>query len=150
MHGLPMSSATLVTRTFSRWNDHEGQRLGAALAFYTMLSSAPLLLFLLIASSYFYGRAAVEQNIVRYLQNLMGDTAAQLARTILASTRNTHHGTLAGVIATATLLFGASAAFAELRDDLNKMWDARPRHTGWVGVIVQRIFAFVLVIAAGG
>ncbi len=144
-----MSAATLVGQTFSRWNDHEGQRLGAALAFYTLLSSAPLLLFILLALSAFYGQQAVEERIVYYAQTMAGDTAARLAQTILESARRPSHGTLAGLIAFGTLLFGASSAFAELREDLNKIWDARPRANGIRGLVIQRAIAFLLVIGAG-
>ena len=145
-----MNGATLVGQTFSRWSDHEGQRLGAALAFYTLLSAAPLMVLLLLAVSGFYGREPLEQNIVHYLRDIVGDSAARLAEMFFASAHQPDHGKVAGIVAVATLLFGASAAFAELRDDLNKIWDARPRRTGLVGLIAQRIFAFVLVVAAGG
>jgi membrane protein len=147
--GVVMGAATLVGQTFSRWNDNEGQRLGAALAFYTLLSSAPLLLLILLALSCFYGQQAVEERIVNYAQTIAGDTAARLAQTFLESARRPSHGTLASVFATGALLFGASSVFAELRDDLNKMWDARPRSNGILGLLIQRAFAFLLVIAAG-
>jgi membrane protein len=144
-----MSAGTLVSQTFSRWNDHEGQRLGAALSYYTLLSAAPLLVFILLLVSYFYGHQQVYDKIVYYARTVAGDTAAQFADTLLSATRKPAHGLLAGVIAIVTLLFGASGAFSELRDDLNKMWDARPRRTGVWGMVMQRVFSFLLVIAAG-
>ena len=144
-----MSAATLVSQTFSRWNSHEGQRLGAALAFYTLLSAAPLLIFFLLAVSLFYGTKAVEREIIDYIHAMIGLTAAQLTESLLESARRPDHGTLAGLIGLATLMFGASGAFAELRDDLNKMWDARPPRAGIAGVLMQRIFAFLLVLVSG-
>src|SRR5262249_50590311 len=54
-----------------------------------------------------------------------------------------------GVVAVVMLLFGASGAFLELHEDLNKMWDARSRRTGLMGMILRRAFAFVLVVASG-
>ncbi len=144
-----MLAATLVTKTFSRWSDHEGQRLGAALAFYTLLSAAPLLVFVLLALSGFYGTEAVEQTIATAVRTMIGPTAAEVVRSFLDSARRPSHSTLAGFIAVGTLIFGASAAFAELREDLNKMWDARPRNKGLFGLVVQRAFAFFLVLASG-
>jgi membrane protein len=144
-----MSAASLVGKTFSRWNDHEGQRLGAALAFYALFSAAPLLVFILLALSRFYGRQEVEEKIIYYAHSILGDTVARFAGTILAGAGKPDHGTLAAIIAVVTLLFGASGAFLELRDDLNKMWDARPRHDGIFGMIARKVFAFGLVIAAG-
>ncbi len=139
---------TLVGETFSRWNEHEGQRLGAALAFYTLLSAAPLLVFILLAVSAFYGQQQVADKIVSYAERIAGHTAAEFAQTLLGSAKPTH-GRLAGIIGLITLLFGASGAFTELREDLNKMWDAHPRSKGILGMIAKRAFAFVLVIAAG-
>lgn len=144
-----MSAVALVGRTFSRWNDHEGQRLGAALAFYTLLSAAPLLVFILLAVSAFYGRGAVEQKIVHVTQTMMGQTAADVARGLLENAHRPNHTALAGAIALFTLIFGASGAFSELRDDLNKMWDAHASRRGIFGIVIQRAFAFLLVIAVG-
>lgn len=144
-----MGAATLVNDTFSRWSNHEGQRLGAALAFYALLSGAPLLLFILLMLSAFFSQEAIGQKIVAFAQDMMGHTGGTVAHGILQNAQKAHHGTLAAVIAFITLLFSASGAFVELRADLNKMWDARPKKNGIVGMILQRAFAFLLVIAAG-
>jgi membrane protein len=144
-----MSAAGLVSKTFSRWSDHEGQRLGAALAFYSILSAAPLLIFLLLLASMFYGQQTVADKIVEVAQSVMGQTGANVARNILEHAHQTRHGTLAGILGLITLLFGASGAFNELHDDLNKMWDAHPPKKGVMGMIAQRAFSFVLVIGAG-
>jgi len=144
-----MQAVRLLGQTFSRWNDHEGQRLGAALAFYTLLSAAPLAIFILLAVSAFYGQHTVQENMIFYAQAIAGNTAGELVHTFLTTARKPTHGFAAGAVGLVTLLFGASGAFTELRDDLNKMWDARPRRTGIVGMIVQRAFAFLLVISAG-
>ena len=139
----------LLRQTFSRWNDHEGQRLGAALAFYTLLSAAPFAIFLLLILSKFFARQEVEANMVNGAQQLMGPRAASFVRTLLTSSRHTTHADLASGVALFTLLFGASGAFIELREDLNKMWDAREKTRGILGIVVQRIFGFILVLLTG-
>lgn len=140
----------LLGQTFSRWNGHEGQRLGAALAFYTLLSGAPFALFVLLVLSKFMNQQAVENKMMSAARQILGANGARAVRTVITATHKTHHGTLAAVIALATLLFGASGVFMELRDDLNRMWDGRTRETGILGMILQRVFSFVLVLAAGG
>jgi membrane protein len=144
-----MANTAIVTSTFSRWNQHDGQRLGAALAFYTMLSAAPMLLFLLLAVSALHGPDAGERGVVDYVRALLGDPAASLTQTFLSGVHRPGHGTLTGTFATATLLFGASGVFTELRYDLNKMWEARPLRSGIIALLFQQIFAFLLVLAAG-
>src|SRR5579872_5996475 len=141
-----MSAAVLVRQTFSRWNDHEGQRLGAALAFYALLSSAPLLVFLLLAVSALYGQPAVQEKIIYVTRVVMGATAATVAQNLLISAHQPSHTILTETVAVFTLLFGASSVFSELRDDLNTMWDARIRRRGILGIALQRAFSFLLVL----
>jgi membrane protein len=145
---LAASFTTIVIQTFTRWNHHDGQRLGAALALYILLSAAPMLLFFLLAVSGLYGADAGERGIVGYVTTFMGAAAGQLTHTFLSGVHRPSHGVLAGGFAIATLLFGASGAFVELRFDLNKMWEARPPRTGTTELVLQQTFGFLLVLAA--
>jgi membrane protein len=144
-----MRAVAIIIQTFSRWNDHDGQRLGAALAFYALLSAAPLLIFVLLAVSTLYGTSRVQADLVTYLHAVAGETAARLTDMLLRQAHRPGAGMIAGYVGVGTLVFGASAAFVELRDDLNKIWSATPRQTGILGLIVQRVFAFFLVFVAG-
>jgi membrane protein len=144
-----MSALAVVGKTFSRWNDHEGQRLGAALAFYALLSAAPLVVLALLIASTFLGQDKAERRMVDYATQTMGSSGASIVNTILSHARQPHRTDLAALTAIFALLFGASGAFLELRDDLNKMWDAQPPRGGILGILAQRIFSFVLVLAAG-
>ncbi len=143
-----MGFAEIVIRSFTRWNSHDGQRLGAALAFYFLLSAAPLLLFLLLAVSSLYGPDAGEREIVHYVSLFAGDIAGQLTHTFLSGVHRPSHGIVAGSLAVGTLLFGASGAFSELRYDLNTMWEAQSGSTGIRAILLQQVLAFVLVLAA--
>lgn len=144
-----MVAVSVIGKTFSRWSDHEGQRLGAALAFYALLSAAPMAVVALLIASVFLGRQAAEGRITAFATQAMGPRGAAVLKSVLLHARHPHRFDLAAAIAIAALLFGASGAFLELRDDLNKMWDAHPRDRGIVGIVLQRIFSFVLVLAAG-
>lgn len=143
------STMKLLSQTFARWNSHSGQRLGAALAFYTLLSGAPFAVFVLLLLSKFMSRKAVEAKMLSGAGQMFGTNGARVVRAILDSSHRGNHGTLALAIALATLLFGASGAFMELRDDLNTMWEAGKRRSGWIAIVLQRAFSFVLVLAAG-
>jgi len=139
----------LVPKAFSRWSDHEGQRLGAALAFYSILSAAPLLVLAVFLTSSVLGRQAAEQRLVSFAQRNLGPTGAVVVQSVMHHALRVHHSNWAVGIALVLLLFGASGAFLELRDDLNKMWETRTRSSGILGLILQRFFAFLLVLAAG-
>jgi len=143
------SALSVIGTTFSRWNGHDGQRLGAALAFYTLLSAAPLAVLALVIGSIFLGRQAAEGRITNFASQALGPKGASLLDSILLHARQPHHFGVAAAIAIGALLFGASSAFLELRDDLNRMWEVHPKNRGLIGIVLQRIFAFVLVLAAG-
>ena len=145
-----MSAVSLAGQTFYRWRDHEGQRLGAALAFYILLSAAPLLTFIFLAVSIFYGQRIVEESIVSYTRTLTGSAAATVAEKLLTSPHNPTHSLLAAIGAFSTLAFGASGAFNELAEALNKLWDVPLRRKSTLKILLHRAFTFLLVVAAGG
>ena len=144
-----MGAVSVIVNTYSRWSDHEGQRLGAALAFYTLLSSAPLVVLAVLITSAFLGRIQAEQRIVDFSTQTLGPDATGVVRTLLMHARQPHRMDLAALVAILASLFGASRAFQELHDDLNKMWEAQPRSRGIIAKVAQQIFSFILVLAAG-
>lgn len=147
---MKIRNLTIILKgTFSRWNQHEGQRLGAALAFYTVLAVAPLFVFLLAILSSVLDKSSAEPSLLRYTQTMVGQSGANLVATFLNQVRKPANGLTTNLLAALVLLFSASSVFGELRDDLNKMWDARPPGSGVRGMFLQKLFSFVLVLASG-
>jgi membrane protein len=144
---------SLFGESFSAWSRHKAPRLGAALAFYTLFSLTPLLLFVVGVGGLFFGEKAAESQIVWQIENLVGPTGATAIEAILQGTHNTTHGVLATVIGFLTLLFGASAVFIELRDALNTIWEVPATETSGIKsllvIIRERLFSFGLVVAIG-
>jgi len=140
---------TICKQTISRWIDHEGPRHGAALAFYSLLSLAPLVILVVAGLSTIFGRKAVQDELIYDVGLLMDKTAATTIQGLLAIARKPPHGLMSSVLGALTLLFGASAVFSELSDALNRMWGGTPKWTGLLGLIVERILSFVLVAVVG-
>src|SRR5258708_12823616 len=140
---------TYCKQTISRWIDHEGPRLGAALAFYSLLSLAPLVILVVAGLSTIFGRKAVQDELIYDVTLLMDKTDATTIQGLLTIARTPPHGLLSSVLGGLTLLFGASAVFSELTDALNRMWGGTPKSTGWRRVLRERVLAFVLVAAVG-
>ena len=144
---------TLFAESFSCWNQHDAPRLGAALAFYSLFSLTPLLLFIVGIAGMVFGEQAAENQINWQVATLIGPTGAAAITGILKSTHNTTHGVLASVIALITLLFGSSGVFLELRDSLNTIWEVpAPKTAGLrsvLAIIKQRLFSYGLVLAIG-
>lgn len=143
----------LLSESFDEWSKHKAPRLGAALAFYTLLSLTPLLLVVVAIVGLVFGHKAAEQEIVQQVQMLVGAQGAKAIEAVLQGSRNTTHGVIATLVGIVTLFFGASGVLIELRDALNTIWEVpTPALAGWgkiTGFIKQRLFSFAIVLAIG-
>jgi membrane protein len=144
---------SIFTASFGEWTRHKAPRLGASLAFYTLLSIAPLLLVLVSVVGLVLGHPAAQSAIVSQVQAVVGSEGAAAAQALLEGSRNTTHGIIATVFGVLTLLFGASGVLIELRDALNTIWEVpTPALSGLKMVssfIKERLFSFALVLAVG-
>jgi len=142
---------SLVEGAAAQWSAHNAQRLGAALAYYTILSLAPLLLIFVAIAGLVLGPQAVEGEIYWQIHNLVGDEGAAFVQALLKGAGgHKDSGILAGVVGFVVLLLGASAVFVELRDDLNYIWDVpAPPDSTWRGALKYRLISVGLVLASG-
>jgi len=140
----------LIKRTASSWSDINAPRLGAALAFYTMLSIAPLLVVCIGIAGAIFGEAAAQERIAYQIQNVVGYQGGQAIQTLLQHADKPSSGVFAAVVGFLTLLFGASGVFGELRDSLNLVWGAKfSGGSGLIGMIKYRFASFGLVLGIG-
>jgi membrane protein len=136
----------LLKTTASRWNAHNAPRLGAALAYYTLLSMAPLSILVVGILSMVLSQSTAQQAFLTRVREVAGPSSAATIKTLLANAHQ-HNGAIATVIAFATLFFGASGVFVELRDSLNIIWDAPQRSSSaWRSVVTQRLISFAMVL----
>ncbi len=139
----------LIKSTASGWDKFNAPRLGAALAFYTLLSLAPLVVLLVAICGFFLNQTTAEQDILSQARDLVGSAGADTLRSVLKSAHHPGNGLVASSIALATLLFGASGVFVELRDSLNTIWGAKTRSKGVRGYVVRRLATFGMVLGLG-
>ncbi|WP_373991364.1 YihY/virulence factor BrkB family protein [Duganella sp. BuS-21] len=131
----------------SEWFEHRGGSMGAALAFYTLFSLAPILVLVLAIAGWFYGPQAAQGELFAQLRGLVGTQGAEAIQLVLAGAKNKEEGRLATLIASALLLFGATTVFAELKDSLDAIWQVPPltKGTFW-NVIRTRLLSFGMVL----
>lgn len=143
----------LLGETSSAWNRHNAPRLGAALAFYTMLSLAPLSLLAVGIGGMAFGRKAAEGQIVWQVREVVGMTGANAIAAILQGSGNGKQGVIASIVGIVVLLIGASAMFVELRDALNTIWEVPAGQGSGLAdlfhIVKERLFSFGLVLAVG-
>ncbi|HEY7387906.1 MAG TPA: YihY/virulence factor BrkB family protein [Bryobacteraceae bacterium] len=139
----------LIVQTVSNWATINPPHLAAALAFYTMLSLAPLLVISVAIAGFVLGRQAALSQIVLHIQHLAGPAAAKGVQAIIEQIKSGHSRQIATITGAFVLLFGASGVFSELRDSLNRVWRTTTPEHGWKDIIRNHLFAFLLVLAAG-
>lgn len=141
---------SLLKATFREWNDDKAPRLGAALAYYSVFSLAPLLVIAAGIASLVLGERAARGEIAHQLQNWVGEPAASAIARMLENSNATGGGTRATVIGLALLLFGASGVFIQLQDALNTIWKVTPRPGQvWWSIVRDRLLSFTLVLGTG-
>src|SRR5215469_10505108 len=144
---------SIFSASLGEWSKHKAPRLGASLAFYTLLSITPLLLVLVSVVGLVLGHQTAEQDIVSQVQALIGKQGATAAQAVLEGSHNTAQGIIATAFGLLTLLFGASGVLIELHDALNTIWEVpTPELSGLKKLssfIKERLFSFALVLAIG-
>ena len=140
----------LLRATFSKWNNDHAQGLGAALAFYTVFSLAPLLLIVIAIAGLVFGQDAAEGQIIGQIQGFVGEDSAKAIQGMLEHARTPATGLIATGVALVTLLFGASGVFAQLQEALNIIWgvEAKPG-LGIIHTLKARFISFVTVLGTG-
>lgn len=129
------------------WIEHRGGSKGAALAFYTLFSMAPILILAIAVAGYFFGTEAAQGEINAQLQGLVGPNGAQAIEAVLAAARDPASGLVATVISVILLLVGATSVFTELKRSLDDMWGIEePQPKGIMKVIRTRLLSFGLVL----
>lgn len=137
---------TMLKQTFSDFSEDDCLSLAGALAFYTALSLAPLLVILLrIASLLGEG---TQESIVKQIESVVGGQAASAVKMIIDSSEQPGWGSVAGILSLIVLLFSATGVFAQLQASLNRIWDvqAKPSEGMW-GWIRKRLLSVGMIMA---
>ena len=146
-----MKAWDLVKETAACWSDHEAPRMGAALAYYSVLSMAPLVVLTIAVAGFIGGREDVQNRIAFEARNLVGDVGSQVLQEVLKSAQHPSSGVVATVLGLLTLLIGASGVFIELRTSLNRIWEV-PKNAN-AGTVTETIryylFSFTMVLTIG-
>lgn len=143
------SLLSLFKETFQQWNLHKAPKMGAALAYYAVLSLAPLVILVLSLMSVLVQKADARQEIVAQFSNLAGQQGGEMVDTILASVSSSKAGLWSAIVGFIVLLFGASGAFGELQDSLNQIWDVKVADRPWTAMVKDRLLSFAMVFVIG-
>lgn len=140
----------LFKQTWTEFSDDKAQRLGAALAYYTIFSLGPILLIAVSIAGLVFGREAAQGRIAEQLQGAFGANVATQLNTMIANAGKKGSGTIAMIIGIVTLLLGAAGVFGQLKDALNTIWNVEPKKSGGIlTTIRQRFLSMAMVLGVG-
>ena len=153
---LPMPSKllqliALVRQAVAAWVDDYAPSMGAALAYYTLFSIAPLLLIVISIAGLVFGADAARGQIFAELRELMGEEGAATVQSLLQSVNKPAQGLVATLIGSAVLLLGAMSVFGELQNSLDRIWRAPPRAdaSGLWSLVRSRLLSFGMILGIG-
>ena len=137
----------VMAGSVNAWIDHRAVSKGAALAFYTLFSMAPILILAIAGAGYFFGADAARGEIIAQVEGLVGHNGAQAIQALLAGAQDPASGLAATLLAGVLLLVGATSVFVELKGSLDEMWGIEPPKGLAVIVFLRtRLYSFGLVL----
>jgi membrane protein len=147
----PSQIWSLIKTAVNSWLNDYAPSMGAALAYYTMFSIAPLLLIVISVAGLIFGVEAARGEIFFQLRGLMGEEGATAVQGLVQSASKPAKGVAATTIGILLLLVGATTVFAELQDDLDRIWRApeRTRGGGIWGLLRTRLLSFGMILGIG-
>jgi membrane protein len=142
------NSFSLLRQTFSEWLEDQAPQLGAALAYYTVFSLAPLILLLLAIVGFLFRNdpAGAWRRMTEQMSYILDKSAIDVVANIAQTASHPNKGTMATIIGILLALLGASGVFGQLQNALNTIWGvkAKPR-AGVAGFIRSRFLSFAMV-----
>ncbi|MDQ6680649.1 MAG: YihY/virulence factor BrkB family protein, partial [Pseudomonadota bacterium] len=141
----------LSKEAVSAWSDDYAPSMGAALAYYTLFSIAPLLLIVIALAGLVFGEDAARGQIFGELRELMGEQGALAVQGLLQNVNRPSAGVAATVVGSLTLLIGAMSVFGELQNSLDRIWRApvSPGGSNVIKLLRTRLLSFGMVLGIG-
>jgi membrane protein len=138
----------LLKQTFNEWLEDKAPQLGAALAYYTVFSLAPLILVLLAIIGVIFrdDSKGAWDRITEQMSYFLDPSAVQVVQNIAQTASQPGKSTMATIIGIALAVFGASGVFGQLQDALNTIWGVKAKpSTGIWGFLRNRFLSFAMV-----
>ncbi len=142
-----LMSFGLLKETYLEFLDNNSFQKGAALAYYTIFSLPPMLIIIISAAGYFFGKQAVSGEIYFYIKELIGSEGAYSVQKMVENVNKFGDFNLAAIIGGIALFIAATGVFISLQDSLNEIWYVKPvPKRGYLKLILDRILSFGMIL----
>jgi membrane protein len=146
----PKAISGLLKAAYLEWSNDKAPRMGAALAYYTIFSLAPLLIIAVAIAGLAFGVQAAQGEIAGQIQGLVGRDGAKAIQDLIQSAHRPVHGVVGSMIGVFALFLGASGVFCEIQDALNSIWHVNPDTKSGIRCLVkERFLSFGIVLGIG-
>lgn len=150
MYSKPSTFFKLLKETAINWWARDPFRDSATIAYYTIFSLPGLMIVVISLAGYFFGSDSVTRDILVNIEATIGKEAAVIVEKIISNTQTNYDLTFTSIAGALTLLFGATAVFAQLQKTLNSIWDVEPKPKKVIFKFIKdRIFSFGIIITIG-
>src|SRR5882724_11583335 len=140
---------SLLKATFNDWYEDRAQRMGAALAYYTIFALTPGLVILMALAGLLLGPGA-ESQIIEQIRELIGEQGAVAIEATIQNARGETLGAAGTALALIPLIFGLWGVFGELQDGLNTIWGVTPKPGRRIrDILKERFWSFAMVVGIG-
>jgi membrane protein len=137
----------IIKETINDWIDDGAARLAAALAYYSLLSLAPLLVISIAIAGFVFGHDAARGRVAGELGAVVGAQAAEGIQSVVANAQSPVSGVVSTIVGVVTLFIGASGVFGELQSSLNSIWEVKRKSgRGIWGEVKDRFLSFTMVL----
>lgn len=139
-----------LSETYSEWSKDNAMTLGAALAFYTTFSMAPLLIIVIVVFGFVIGQQTVQAEILKWTKDLIGEQGAFAVQMMINAPYRSGSGFMATVIAVTVIMIGSTSAMVMLKQALNIVWGAEEDWEVPVWTLIkERLLSFFLILVMG-
>ena len=134
-----------------QWLDDNASRQAAAMSYYTVFSMAPVLILAISIAGLVFSQGDVQNYVVEQARDMVGTKGAESIETVMESTYGTGAGVLATLVAIATLFWGASNIFNQMKATLNHIWNVEPNPSGGgiLRTVRDRVISIAMVLSIG-
>jgi membrane protein len=144
----------LLKTTYRDWKEDNAARLAAALAYYTTFSLGPTIVIVIFIANLLGRGTAVYNQIMGQMENLLGFEGRLFIEGMIKSPSQPGSGSIATILGTATLLFGALGVFGELQNSLNIIWNVQPKplkglKANLKRLLMRRVLSFTMIVGIG-
>jgi membrane protein len=144
----------LLKQTSIEWINDNAPRLGASVAFYALLSLAPVIIVAVAVAAVVYGQQAAQGRLALEIEGIAGPYVARTIQEVIKGADQPRSGAIATLLGVATLVFGATSMFVELHDAMNTIWGVplpfdRSHAATIIRLIRDRFYSFASVTGIG-